>query len=81
MKRVSKIIVYYTDGTYEEIRGVESQYVPDVVKTYEKMYNKCSVCGIKLEGVMGYSCPNAKCPTGLGPIMCSTTTANNSLIY
>lgn len=81
MKKVSKIIVYYTDGTFEEIRGVETQYVPDIVKTYEKMYNTCSVCGLKLEGVMGYSCSNLRCPTGLGPTMCSTATANNSLLF
>ena len=81
MKKVSKIIVYYTDGTFEEIRGVESQHVPDVVKTYKKMYNSCSVCGIILDGVMGYSCSNPICPTGLGPTMCSTTTANTSLLF
>lgn len=82
MKTVDKIIFYYTDGTFEEVKTTPSQYVPDVVKTYEKMYNKCSACGISLEGVMSYSCANAKCPTGLGPIMCSSlTTSNNSLLF
>lgn len=31
---------------------------------------KCSKCGIKLEGVMGYCCPRGDCPTGMGPVMC-----------
>lgn len=31
---------------------------------------KCSTCGIKLEGVMGYCCPRGDCPTGMGPVMC-----------
>lgn len=32
--------------------------------------NRCSKCGLKLEGVMGYCCPNVGCPTGMGPVMC-----------
>lgn len=31
----------------------------------------CSKCGIKLDGVMGYSCPQPNCPTGLGSAWCS----------
>lgn len=31
---------------------------------------QCSACGITLSGVMGYSCPDPKCPTGLGPSTC-----------
>ncbi|MDP9651994.1 hypothetical protein [Paraburkholderia caledonica] len=28
---------------------------------------KCGKCGLKMEGVMGYVCPNGgSCPTGLG---------------
>lgn len=27
---------------------------------------KCPKCGIELSGVMSYSCPHAKCPTGMG---------------
>lgn len=30
----------------------------------------CSKCGLKLEGVMGYVCPHAECPTGLGGTRC-----------
>jgi hypothetical protein len=32
----------------------------------------CSKCGLKLDGVLGYCCPQAGCPTGLGPVMCMT---------
>jgi hypothetical protein len=29
--------------------------------------NACAKCGLKMEGVMGYVCPNGgNCPTGLG---------------
>ncbi len=34
--------------------------------------DKCSLCGLNLSGVMGYCCPNLKCPTGLGPVYCKT---------
>lgn len=30
----------------------------------------CVKCGLKLEGVMGYCCPDMQCPTGMGPVMC-----------
>ncbi len=29
----------------------------------------CSKCGLNLEGVIGYVCPNVDCPVGLGPTM------------
>jgi len=33
--------------------------------------NTCARCGLKLEGVMGYVCPNGgNCPTGLGGAVC-----------
>ncbi|ATI15680.1 hypothetical protein [Bordetella phage vB_BbrM_PHB04] len=32
--------------------------------------NQCSACGLKLGGVMMYSCPRANCPTGLGGVQC-----------
>ncbi len=35
---------------------------------------RCTKCGLKLEGVMGYCCPNVGCPTGLGPVMCMADT-------
>lgn len=31
---------------------------------------KCTKCGIKLEGVMGYYCPQKDCPCGLGGVSC-----------
>lgn len=34
---------------------------------------KCNTCGIELFQVMGYACPRSDCPTGMGPIMCTTT--------
>jgi hypothetical protein len=43
----------------------------DIWKKPQQPANTCPKCGLKLEGVMGYCCPNAGCPTGLGPVMCS----------
>ena len=35
--------------------------------------DSCPKCGISLEGVMGYWCSRADCPTGLGGVHCHTT--------
>ena len=32
--------------------------------------SRCSKCGLKLEGVMGYVCSTPGCPTGLGSPYC-----------
>lgn len=31
---------------------------------------RCTKCGIKIEGVMGYYCPQTDCPCGLGGVNC-----------
>ena len=32
-------------------------------------WNKtCPSCGLKLDGPMGYVCPNSRCPSGLGNV-------------
>ena len=28
----------------------------------------CSACGLRIDGPMGYVCPNAQCPCGLGNV-------------
>lgn len=33
---------------------------------------QCPKCGIKLDGVMSYSCNNIDCPTGMGPVWCKS---------
>lgn len=38
--------------------------------------NSCSKCGLKLDQTMGYCCPDAKCPCGLGPVMCGVLTTS-----
>lgn len=48
-----------------------SPFVPDspwITPVY--VPKTCSKCGLKLEKVMGYSCPHIDCPVGLGPVMC-----------
>jgi len=34
---------------------------------------RCAACGLKLEGVMGYVCSRADCPTGLGGPRCAVS--------
>lgn len=34
---------------------------------------RCTKCGLKLDGPMGYCCSNSDCPSGLGPVMCKTS--------
>ena len=45
-------------------------YQPWTVPNTPPMASQCPKCGLKLEGVMSYCCPNAECPTGLGPVTC-----------
>ena len=33
---------------------------------------QCPKCGLKLEGAMGYVCPNNPCPCGMGGVYCTT---------
>lgn len=47
---------------------------PTIIHPFDK--NNCPTCGIKLNQVMGYCCPTLNCPTGLGPVMCSTSTTS-----
>lgn len=30
----------------------------------------CGKCGLEIKQVMGYCCPNADCPCGMGPVTC-----------
>ncbi len=64
-----KVVIYYNDGTYEELSNnyFPTNPWPSSPNTFS---NTCKECGLKLEGTMGYVCSNPKCPTGLGPIMC-----------
>lgn len=41
---------------------------------YQWPVDICARCGIKLDKVMSYCCPHPNCPTGLGPVMCTTDT-------
>ena len=45
-------------------------YPIDQIPPIKQWYGNCPRCGLKLEGVMGYVCPNADCPTGLGGSKC-----------
>lgn len=81
MRKIVKTITYYDDGTYEE----QIYYTSPMPSTpwnpsqpYGPLINtpkqSCPKCGITLDKVMGYCCPNNPCPTGLGGVYCSTET-------
>lgn len=40
---------------------------------YQLPIPSCGKCGLRLGEVMGYVCPNAGCPTGLGGAMCAVS--------
>lgn len=67
MKTISKIIVFYTDGTYEITykQGGYGGTIPCAPNTDTFTYTTgCKVCGIGKNGeVMGYVCNNPNCPT------------------
>ena len=48
----------------------EKKYSPpkDFFDPTSDVWGVCPMCGLKLNQVMGYCCPNQRCPTGLGPI-------------
>lgn len=39
-------------------------------KPWAEIVNNCPKCGLQLNTVMGYCCPQPYCPTGLGGSMC-----------
>jgi hypothetical protein len=55
---------------YPVIPGVQP-YVP-ITPTLPDL-SKCGKCGLTLGPVMGYCCPNADCPCGLGGTSCMAT--------
>jgi len=59
-----------------ERRVTELEKAPKIVPTVPGVWpptyklDECRKCGIKLSGVMSYSCPQKDCPTGLGSPHC-----------
>ena len=47
-------------------------YPPPIPADFWPKASGCPKCGIDLNHVMGYCCPNMECPTGLGPVWCKT---------
>lgn len=77
MKRIVKIIYEYEDGTSDslDIPHIGMPTLPSIPTPWINEwtpidYKHCPKCGIQLDKVMGYCCPQPNCPTGLGPIMC-----------
>lgn len=51
-----------------EFPSSQRVYGPVVDPRQVNIKQTCPVCNLNLEGVLGYSCTNINCPTGLGPI-------------
>lgn len=50
-------------------------FPPPATAPPREFLDHCTKCGLQLNKVMGYVCPNADCPTGLGSPMCFSTGA------
>ena len=70
MKKIVKIVTFYDDGTFTESVPYVGAPMPNIPMNPSFPINQCSKCGLKLDTVMGYVCPNLDCPTGLGPVRC-----------
>jgi len=72
MKKIIKIVTFYDDGTFTESVPYVGAPMPNIPMnpTYPPYNPTCGKCGLKLDTVMGYVCPNLDCPTGLGPVRC-----------
>lgn len=81
-RKVQKVVVYYTDGTYEEISG--AFYTPTPTYPVHPLVQPaphtqdhqtgCRVCGIGKNGEpMGYVCPRTDCPTRVYCVNTETT--------
>ena len=62
MKAIAKVVIYYTDGTYQEVGNTYSmQGYPLKTDTYTQ---GCKVCGLGVNGeCTGYYCTRGDCPT------------------
>lgn len=76
-KKITKIVVHYSDGTVEEVGNQlpwqkwDNPTLPwTQPDTIQFPVNNCSKCGLELKGVMGYVCSHFECPTGMGPRTC-----------
>lgn len=72
MKKITKIVTFYDDGTFTESVPYVGAPMPSIpLNPPVTEWNNCSKCGLKLESAMGYVCNNYPCPTGLGGTWCS----------
>lgn len=71
MKRIIKIVTFYDDGTFSE--SVPSMAPSPFPAPYPQYNPTCTQCGLQIDKMLGYVCPNPRCPTGLGPITCCTS--------
>lgn len=77
MKTIDRVAIYYTDGSCEtifsnnplpmpQIPQVDPSKAKPMVPLVPVWSTDCPKCGLECKGVMGYCCPDNKCPMGLG---------------
>lgn len=78
-EQVQRLLIDIRDYLLDEADKTPNRYpsMPPITplpyplpNTQPSWYGNCPKCGLKLEGTMGYVCPNAECPTGLGGVWC-----------
>ena len=75
--REVELELHLTKANAEFLRAIHNHHVeknkiqPPVVipPTIPNHWAKsCKACGLRLDGPMGYVCPNTQCPSGLGNV-------------
>ena len=77
MKTVSKVVIYYTDGSFEELSKTWQMpspatpypwppvsYPHQVDPSYLQKAT-CNTCGITFDGHIGYVCTRQDCPSSV----------------
>ena len=68
---------YIRDLEYDKLWENLQKKLDDIISDMPKpepmkpWLSTCSKCGLILDGIMGYCCPQPQCPTGLGGSWCS----------
>ncbi len=78
MRRITKIVTFYDDGTFTEsvpYIGAPMPVTPMNPPTWNTP-NNCPKCGLKIDGPMGYVCTNYPCAVGLGGAWCNNINAS-----
>lgn len=74
LEEIRNAVQYYTpkETPAGKAQRLGVPLIPEI-KPYPKNNDTvavCGKCGLEIKHIMCYSCPNADCPTGMGPFTC-----------